>query len=171
MYARSKGSVAAPTAGLHFTEAILDVLRARGVGVAFITLHVGHATFQPIRVDEIEGHRMGIERYFIPDETKEKIQKAGGRVVAVGTTTVRALESAALAGFPSGFRETDLFITPGFEFRVVSRLLTNFHLPKSSLLVLVAAFAGRERVLAAYREAVSERYRFYSFGDAMLLDK
>ena len=169
VYARSTGSIAAPTAGLHFTEAIFDALRARAVGIAFVTLHVGHATFQPIRVDEIESHRMGIERYFIPDETKEKIQNAR-RVVAVGTTTVRALESAALAGFPSGWRETDLFITPGFEFRVVSRLLTNFHLPRSSLLLLVAAFGGRERVLAAYREAVNERYRFYSFGDAMLLD-
>jgi S-adenosylmethionine:tRNA ribosyltransferase-isomerase len=171
VFARSSGSIAAPTAGLHFTEATLGALREKGVEVAFLTLHVGHATFQPIRVEDIEGHRMGVERYFVPEETKEKICTPGRRVVAVGTTTVRALESAALAGFPSGWRETDLFITPGFEFRVVSRLLTNFHLPKSSLLVLVAAFAGRERVLEAYREAVRERYRFYSFGDAMLLDR
>lgn len=170
VYARSKGSIAAPTAGLHFTEAMFEALRQRGVEVAFITLHVGHATFEPIRVEEIEAHRMGFERYFIPEETKERIRTAERRVTAVGTTTVRALESAALAGFPSGWQETNLFIRPGFEFRVVSRLLTNFHLPKSSLLLLVSAFGGRERVLAAYREAVRERYRFYSFGDAMLLD-
>lgn len=169
IYARPKGSIAAPTAGLHFTEAMFEALRSRGVEVAFITLHVGHATFQPIREEEIERHRMGIERYLVPEETREKIR--GRRVVAVGTTTVRALESAALAGFPSGWQETDLFITPGFEFRVASTLLTNFHLPRSSLLVLVSAFGGRERVLEAYREAVKERYRFYSFGDAMLLDR
>jgi S-adenosylmethionine:tRNA ribosyltransferase-isomerase len=171
VYARSRGSIAAPTAGLHFTEDALDALRRRGIEIAFLTLHVGHATFQPIRVEEIEAHRMGVERYLIPGETKKKIRAATGRVIAVGTTTVRALESAALDDFPAGWRETDLFITPGFEFRVVSRLLTNFHLPKSSLLVLVSAFGGRERVLAAYREAVRERYRFYSFGDAMLLDR
>jgi S-adenosylmethionine:tRNA ribosyltransferase-isomerase len=171
VYARSRGSIAAPTAGLHFTEAALDALRRRGIEIAFLTLHVGHATFQPIRVEEIAAHRMGVERYLIPEETKKKIRAATGRVIAVGTTTVRALESAALDDFPAGWRETDLFITPGFEFRVVSRLLTNFHLPKSSLLVLVSAFGGRERVLAAYREAVRERYRFYSFGDAMLLDR
>jgi S-adenosylmethionine:tRNA ribosyltransferase-isomerase len=169
IYARPKGSIAAPTAGLHFTEAMFEALRERGVEVAFVTLHVGHATFQPIREEEIEAHRMGVERYLVPEETKEKIRGAGRRVVAVGTTTVRALESAALAGFLPGWQETDLFITPGFEFRVVSGLLTNFHLPKSSLLILVSAFGGRERVLEAYREAVKERYRFYSFGDAMLL--
>ncbi len=168
VYAHPTGSVAAPTAGLHFTEAMFEALRDRGVEVAFLTLHVGHATFQPIREEEIERHRMGVERYLVPEETKEKIRRAK-RVLAVGTTTVRALESAALAGFPSGFQETDLFITPGFEFRVVQGLLTNFHLPKSSLLILVSAFAGRERVLDAYREAVKERYRFYSFGDAMLV--
>ena len=169
IYARSSGSIAAPTAGLHFTEAMFEALRARGVDVGFVTLHVGHATFQPIREEEIDAHRMGVERYLVPEETREKI-RTGGRVVAVGTTTVRALESAALAGFPPGWQETDLFITPGFEFRVVSGLLTNFHLPKSSLLILVSALGGRERVLEAYREAVRERYRFYSFGDAMLLD-
>ena len=169
IYARPKGSIAAPTAGLHFTEAMFEALRERGVEVAFVTLHVGHATFQTIREGEIEAHRMGVERYVVPEETKEKIRGAGRRVVAVGTTTVRALESAALAGFPRSWQETDLFITPGFEFRVVSGLLTNFHLPKSALLILVSAFGGRERVLEAYREAVKERYRFYSFGDAMLL--
>jgi S-adenosylmethionine:tRNA ribosyltransferase-isomerase len=170
VYARSSGSIAAPTAGLHFTEATFEALRAKGVEVAFITLHVGHATFQPIRVEHVETHRMGIERFLVPDETREKIRRARN-VVAVGTTTVRALESASLENFRTGWRETGLFITEGFEFRVVSRLLTNFHLPKSSLLLLVAAFGGRERVLAAYREAVRERYRFYSFGDAMLLDR
>jgi S-adenosylmethionine:tRNA ribosyltransferase-isomerase len=168
VYARPSGSIAAPTAGLHFTEAMFQSLRDREIDVAFLTLHVGHATFQPIREEELETHRMGVERYVVPEETREKIREAR-RVVAVGTTTVRALESAALEGFPSGFQETDLFITPGFEFRVVQGLLTNFHLPKSSLLILVAAFAGRERVLEAYQEAVRERYRFYSFGDAMLV--
>ena len=169
IYARPSGSIAAPTAGLHFTEAMFEALRTRGVEVAFVTLHVGHATFQPIREEDIEAHRMGVERYVVPEETKEKMRVLERRVVAVGTTTVRALESAALAGFPPGWQETDLFITPGFQFRVVSGLLTNFHLPKSSLLILVSAFGGRERVLGAYREAVGERYRFYSFGDAMLL--
>ena len=172
VYARPSGSIAAPTAGLHFTEAMFEALRTRGVGVAFVTLHVGHATFQPIREEEIEEHRMGVERYLVPEETRERTaatRAAGRRVVAVGTTTVRALESAALAGFRPGWQETDLFITPGFRFRVVSGLLTNFHLPKSSLLILVSAFGGRERILEAYREAVKERYRFYSFGDAMLL--
>ena len=168
IYARPSGSIAAPTAGLHFIEAMFEALRARGIDVAFITLHVGHATFQPIREEEIEAHRMGVERYVVPEQTREKIRGAR-RVVAVGTTTVRALESAALAEFPQGWQETDLFITPGFQFRVVSGLLTNFHLPKSSLLILVSVFGGRERVLGAYRDAVRERYRFYSFGDAMLL--
>ncbi len=168
IYARPSGSIAAPTAGLHFTDAMFEALRTRGVEVAFVTLHVGHATFQPIREEEIETHRMGIERYVVPEETKKKIRTAE-RIVAVGTTTVRALESAFLAGFPPGWQETGLFITPGFEFRVVSGLLTNFHLPKSSLLILVSALAGREPLLEAYRVAVKERYRFYSFGDAMLL--
>ncbi|MGH9318802.1 MAG: tRNA preQ1(34) S-adenosylmethionine ribosyltransferase-isomerase QueA [Vicinamibacteria bacterium] len=168
IYARASGSIAAPTAGLHFTEPRFRALEERGVEVAFLTLHVGYATFQPIREEEIEAHRMGVERYLVPDETRERVQKAR-RVVAVGTTTVRALESAAREGFPSGWRETDLFITPGFEFRCVSGLLTNFHLPKSSLLILVSALGGRKAVLGAYREAVRERYRFYSFGDAMLV--
>ncbi|HLE71321.1 MAG TPA: tRNA preQ1(34) S-adenosylmethionine ribosyltransferase-isomerase QueA [Vicinamibacteria bacterium] len=168
IYARPSGSIAAPTAGLHFTDAMFEALQERGVDVAFVTLHVGHATFQPIREEKIEAHRMGVERYVVPEQTREKIRGAR-RVVAVGTTTVRALESAALADFPQGWQETDLFITPGFQFRVVSGLLTNFHLPKSSLLILVSVFGGRERVLGAYREAVRELYRFYSFGDAMLL--
>jgi S-adenosylmethionine:tRNA ribosyltransferase-isomerase len=172
VYARPRGSVAAPTAGLHFTDELFRALEARAVERAFVTLHVGYATFEPIREEEIENHRMGVERFLVPEETREKIRKAkerGARVVAVGTTTVRALESAAREGFPEGWRETDLFIQPGFEFQVVDALLTNFHLPRSSLLVLVSAFGGRERVLAAYREAVEKRYRFYSFGDAMLV--
>jgi S-adenosylmethionine:tRNA ribosyltransferase-isomerase len=172
IYARPIGSVAAPTAGLHFTDAVFRDLEARGIAIAVVTLHVGYATFEPVRTETLEEHRMGIEKYLVPEETRERIRatRAGGRlVVAVGTTTVRALESAARSGYPSGWQETDLFITPGFEFRCVSGLLTNFHLPKSSLLVLVAALGGREPVLRAYREAVELRYRFYSFGDAMLL--
>jgi S-adenosylmethionine:tRNA ribosyltransferase-isomerase len=172
IYARPTGSVAAPTAGLHFTDAVFRALEARGIGTAFVTLHVGYATFEPMRAETIEEHRMGIEKYLVPEETRERIlatQRSGRLVVAVGTTTVRALESSARARFPSGWQETDLFITPGFEFRCVSGLLTNFHLPKSTLLVLASALGGREQVLHAYREAVERRYRFYSFGDAMLL--
>jgi S-adenosylmethionine:tRNA ribosyltransferase-isomerase len=172
IYARPIGSVAAPTAGLHFTDAVFRALEARRIVTAFVTLHVGYATFEPMRAETIEEHRMGVEKYLVPEETRDRIlatRRSGRRVVAVGTTTVRALESAALAGFPSGWQETDLFITPGFEFRLVSGLLTNFHLPRSSLLVLVSAMGGREPVLRAYREAVERRYRFYSFGDAMLL--
>jgi S-adenosylmethionine:tRNA ribosyltransferase-isomerase len=172
VYARPKGSVAAPTAGLHFTEAVLRELDERGVSTAFLTLHVGYATFAPVRGDVIEEHVMGTERYLVPGETRERIRaarEAGKRVVAVGTTTVRALESAARDEPSSDFRETPLFITPGFEFRWVSGLLTNFHLPRTTLLLLVSALGGTENVLAAYREAVKERYRFYSFGDAMLL--
>jgi S-adenosylmethionine:tRNA ribosyltransferase-isomerase len=146
----------------------MRALEARGVGIAFLTLHVGYATFRPIRDEEIEAHRMEIERYLLPEETRERIRESR-RVIAVGTTTVRALESAALDAYPSGWQETDLFITPGFEFRCVSGLLTNFHLPRSTLLILVSSFAGREQVLRAYQEAVKERYRFYSYGDAMLL--
>jgi S-adenosylmethionine:tRNA ribosyltransferase-isomerase len=172
IYARPIGSVAAPTAGLHFTEGVFRALEARRVSTAFVTLHVGYATFEPMRAETIEGHRMGVERFLVPAETVHRIaatRKAGRLVVAVGTTTVRALESAAAAGFTPGWHETDLFITPGFAFRCVSGLLTNFHLPKSSLLVLVSALGGREQVIRAYREAVERRYRFYSFGDAMLL--
>jgi len=172
VYARERGSIAAPTAGLHFTEGVFRGLEARGLGVAHVTLHVGYATFEPVRAEDLSRHRMGVERYRIPGETAERIEAAraaGGRVVAIGTTTVRALESAALDGFAPGWRETALFITPGFRFRVVSGLLTNFHLPKSTLLVLVSALGGVENVRRAYGEAVVERYRFYSFGDAMLL--
>jgi S-adenosylmethionine:tRNA ribosyltransferase-isomerase len=175
VFARTRGSVAAPTAGLHFTPSILDALRARGIEHAEITLHVGYGTFQPVRVERIEEHRIDPERYMISDAAAATINRAldeRRRVVAVGTTTTRTLEAVAAqnAGrIVAGGGETGLFIYPGFTFRVLSGLLTNFHLPQSSLLMLVAAFAGRERVLEAYRAAVAERYRFYSYGDAMLI--
>jgi S-adenosylmethionine:tRNA ribosyltransferase-isomerase len=176
VYARSDGAVAAPTAGLHFDEALLASLAQRGVAFAYVTLHVGAGTFQPVRVKNLAKRRMHGERYAIPPETVAAIDEAkkrGGKVIAVGTTTVRCLEaSAAKRGVPTtGEAETDLFITPGFDFRVVDRLITNFHLPKSTLLVLVSALAGIEPVRRAYRHAIEERYRFYSYGDAMLLDK
>ena len=166
VYAASPGAVAAPTAGLHFDRVTLERIRARGARTAWLTLHVGFGTFQPVRVEKVETHRMHRERYSIPDETLQAL--AGRRVLAVGTTTLRALESAAATGLASG--ETDLFIYPGYEFQVVDRLLTNFHLPKSTLLMLVCAFAGRDTILAAYRHAVEQRYRFFSYGDAMLID-
>ncbi len=172
VYARRRGSVAAPTAGMHFTNEVLERLEGCGVGTCRMTLHVGYATFEPIRAQRIEEHRMGVERFEVPREIVERIgatQSSGGKVVAVGTTTVRALESAAGGGFPEGWSETDLFIKPGFHFRVVDALLTNFHLPKSTLLLLVAALGGEENVRHAYLEAVERRYRFYSFGDAMLV--
>jgi len=175
VYARDRGSVAAPTAGLHFTSEILDALADRGVERVAITLHVGYGTFQPIRVAQVESHTIAAERYSIGEaaaHTINRAKQAGRRIVAVGTTTTRALESAGRGG--SGVAavqsaSTDLFIYPGFDFQVVGALMTNFHLPRSSLLMLVSAFAGRERVLAAYREAVTQRYRFYSYGDAMLI--
>ena len=174
VYAREPGSVAAPTAGLHFTPALLERLRARGVGVAEVVLHVGPGTFRPVTAERVEDHRVAPEPYAIPPETALAIEEArrrGGRVIAVGTTTARTLEGAARATgtVAAGEGETDLVIVPGFTFRVVDALVTNFHLPRSSLLLLVAAFAGRERVLGAYAEAVREGYRFYSYGDAMLL--
>lgn len=168
VYARHRGSVAAPTAGLHFTDTVLDRLNRRGVRIAKLTLHVGYATFAPVRYEDLSEHRMGIERFELPRETVDAIRQSRS-VVAVGTTTVRALESAARVDFAPGWHETDLFITPGFEFRVVGGLVTNFHLPRSTLLMLVSALGGVDEVRAAYREAVRERYRFYSFGDAMLL--
>jgi S-adenosylmethionine:tRNA ribosyltransferase-isomerase len=176
VYARSSGAVAAPTAGLHFDEPLLAALAERGVEFAYVTLHVGAGTFQPVRVKNLAKHRMHGERYAIPPATAAAIgetRKRGGSIVAVGTTTVRCLEASAAAnGAPvASAAETDLFITPGFEFRVVDRLVTNFHLPKSTLLVLVSAFAGIEPIRRAYRHAIGERYRFYSYGDAMLLDK
>jgi S-adenosylmethionine:tRNA ribosyltransferase-isomerase len=175
VYARVPGAAAAPTAGLHFDQAILNRLREQGVALAFVTLHVGAGTFQPVRSTHIEEHIMHSERYAVPAETVAAIERArasGGRVVAVGTTSLRALESAARGGeLVAGSGETRLFVTPGYQFQVVQRLLTNFHLPGSTLLMLAAAFAGLDRVLGAYRHAVEQRYRFLSYGDAMLIDR
>ncbi|MQY52078.1 tRNA preQ1(34) S-adenosylmethionine ribosyltransferase-isomerase QueA [Rhodocyclus gracilis] len=176
VFARYPGAVAAPTAGLHFDEALLDELRARGIETAFLTLHVGAGTFQPVRVSQIAEHRMHRERFEIPAATIAAIaatRARGGRVIAVGTTSLRALEaSAAATGDPTaGLAETEIFITPGYRFRVVDRLLTNFHLPRSTLLMLVSAFAGLDTIRAAYRHAVEQRYRFFSYGDAMLLER
>lgn len=165
VFAREPGAVAAPTAGLHFTPALLDALRSKGVAVHTVTLHVGPGTFLPVRADDVSDHAMHAERFAVPPETAAAV--ASGRpVVAVGTTVVRALEAHARE---PGADRTDLFILPGFEFRVIDGLLTNFHLPESTLLMLVSAFAGRARILAAYRAAVEARMRFYSYGDAMLL--
>jgi S-adenosylmethionine:tRNA ribosyltransferase-isomerase len=178
VFAAHEGAIAAPTAGLHFTQGIFARLRAKGARISPITLHVGLATFQPLRVESVEDHKMLAETYSVPESTVAEIQRTraiGQSVVAVGTTVVRALESAAgLAAPPSppvapGTRATSLFIYPGFAFRVVDKLVTNFHLPKSTLLMLVSAFAGRDLVLSAYREAVRERYRFFSYGDVMLI--
>ena len=175
VFARVPGAVAAPTASLHFDEAVLGALDARGVARASLTLHVGAGTFQPVRTDTLAEHRMHSEWYELPEATVDAIARtrgAGGRVVAVGTTSLRALESAALGGaLQAGARETDIFITPGFEFRVVDLLLTNFHLPKSTLLMLVSALAGHERMHALYAHAIEQRYRFFSYGDAMLLQR
>jgi len=165
VYAASPGAVAAPTAGLHFDAALLKRVEQRGAQVVKLTLHVGFGTFQPLRTDVVEEHRMHHERFSIPPATIAAL--AGKRVLAVGTTSLRALESSALK--KDG--ETDLFIYPGFEFRVVNRLLTNFHLPKSTLLMLVCAFAGKENIFKAYRHAIEKRYRFFSYGDAMLIER
>jgi S-adenosylmethionine:tRNA ribosyltransferase-isomerase len=178
IFARERGAVAAPTASLHFDAALSAALQARGVERAFVTLHVAAGTFQPVRVDDLAAHRMHAERAVVSRAACEAVARArarGGRVVAIGTTVTRALESAALAA-PNGALapwsgETRLFITPGFRFQVSDMLLTNFHLPESTLLMLVCAFAGREAVLAAYRHAITERYRFFSYGDAMLLTR
>ena len=174
VYARERGSVAAP-AGLHFTHAILDTLTQQGIELTAITLHVGYGTFKPVRVQRVEDHSVDAERFTIEAPAAAAINRAlveRRRVVAVGTTTTRALEAAGRAGMGTLLPHTgltDLFIYPGFTFRIVSGLLTNFHLPRSSLLMLVAALAGRDQVLAAYHEAIGERYRFYSYGDAMLV--
>jgi S-adenosylmethionine:tRNA ribosyltransferase-isomerase len=165
VFARERGAVAAPTAGLHFTPALIEALGARGIAVARITLHVGPGTFLPVRARRVEDHRMHSERYFVPEDTASAIARAE-RVVAVGTTALRTLEAS---GGRPGPGATDLFVTPGYEFRVVDALFTNFHLPKSTLLMLVAAFSGLERIKAAYREAIAQRYRFFSYGDAMLI--
>ncbi|WP_127998540.1 tRNA preQ1(34) S-adenosylmethionine ribosyltransferase-isomerase QueA [Piscinibacter defluvii] len=175
VFAARPGAVAAPTAALHFDAALLAALAGRGIGRANVTLHVGAGTFQPVRSETIAEHRMHSEWYEVGTATVEAIERtraAGGRIVAVGTTTLRALESAALSGtLAPGSRETDIFITPGFRFRVVDRLVTNFHLPRSTLLMLVSAFAGHARMRALYAHAVRERYRFFSYGDAMLLSR
>ncbi len=174
VYAREPGAVAAPTAGLHFDAELLAECRAAGIEAAQVTLHVGAGTFQTVRVPDVREHRMHAERVEVPAATCDAVQACrarGGRVVAVGTTAVRALESAAGPGGPAPHSgDTRLFITPGFRFRVVDRLVTNFHLPESTLLMLVCAFGGREAVLRAYRHAVRERYRFFSYGDAMLVE-
>jgi S-adenosylmethionine:tRNA ribosyltransferase-isomerase len=167
VYAATPGAVAAPTAGLHFDRPLLASIEQRGARVVNVTLHVGAGTFQPVRSERVDEHRMHRERYAIPPETMAAI--SGRRVLAVGTTSLRALESAARGGSLQG--ETDLFIYPGFEFRVVNRLLTNFHLPKSTLLMLVAAFAGKDNIFKAYAHAIAKRYRFFSYGDAMLIER
>ena len=175
VFAREPGAVAAPTAALHFDEALLARLAERGIGTAHVTLHVGAGTFQPVRVESLAEHKMHSEWFQVTPETVDAIARcraAGGKVTAVGTTTLRALESAALGGgLKAGARETDIFITPGFDFQVVDRLVTNFHLPKSTLMMLVSAFAGYEPVMALYRHAIAQRYRFFSYGDAMLLER
>lgn len=166
VYAKEIGSVAAPTAGFHFTPELIETLKARGIRFAMVTLHVGLGTFRPIKVETLDAHEMHEEWVDVPDETLaaiEETKRRGGRVIAVGTTTVRALESGVRRGF------TNMFITPGYQFKIVDALITNFHLPKSTLLVLLSAFAGRDLVLKAYSEAIENGYRFYSFGDAMFI--
>jgi len=175
VYANEPGAVAAPTAGLHFDAAMLAALHDKGVRTAQVTLHVGAGTFQPVRVDHLAEHRMHSERYTIPQATVDAIRATwarDGRVVAVGTTSLRALEAAAQSGeIAAGSNETDIFITPGYRFQVVDALITNFHLPRSTLLMLVSAFSGLATIRAAYVHAIKERYRFFSYGDAMLLEK
>jgi S-adenosylmethionine:tRNA ribosyltransferase-isomerase len=170
VFAKHPGAVAAPTAALHFDEAVLAQLEARGVRCASITLHVGAGTFQPVKAQNISDHVMHFERFEVPDATHQAIvdcKSRGGRVVAVGTTTVRALESRAKFG--DTCNDTNIFITPGFDFKVVDLLLTNFHLPKSTLMMLVSAFSGYEHIMALYQHAIAQQYRFFSYGDSMLL--
>ena len=175
VYARAHGAVAAPTAGLHFDKAMLDALHKKGVTLAYVTLHVGAGTFQPVRVQDLAQHDMHGEWYEVPQATVGAVRAArakGGRVLAVGTTTLRALESAAGGGeLAPGRGETRLFVLPGYRFRVVERLLTNFHLPRSTLLMLVSAFGGMDNMRRAYRHAIAQGYRFYSYGDAMLIER
>ena len=175
VYAKHAGAVAAPTAGLHFDDAMLSELQAKGVNIAYVTLHVGAGTFQPVRVDNIEDHKMHSEIYHISPETVAMIKATkanGGKIIAVGTTSLRALESAAQHGdLKSGQGETNIFITPGFKFKIIDKLITNFHLPKSTLLMLVSALAGFEPIKNDYTHAVTQQYRFFSYGDAMLLEK
>lgn len=175
VYAQHPGAVAAPTAGLHFDEALFEQIRQKGVAIGFVTLHVGAGTFQPVRVEDIAAHKMHSERVEVSEALCQQVretQARGGRVIAVGTTSVRCLETAAAAGELQPYSgETDIFITPGYQFRVVDSLLTNFHLPESTLMMLVCAFGGYEAVMAAYRHAVTQRYRFFSYGDAMLINQ
>ncbi|HSM98861.1 MAG TPA: tRNA preQ1(34) S-adenosylmethionine ribosyltransferase-isomerase QueA [Gallionella sp.] len=175
VFASVAGAVAAPTAGLHFDEAMLQALRDKGVQIAYVTLHVGAGTFQPVRAEHIHEHAMHSERYEIPQATVDaiaQVRATGGRVIAAGTTSLRALESAAADGeLLAGWNETNIFIVPGYRFKVVDVLLTNFHLPRSTLLMLVCAFGGMEEMLAAYRHAVEKEYRFFSYGDAMLIER
>jgi len=177
IYAKEKGAVAAPTAGLHFDEAMLLKLREMGIIIAYVTLHVGAGTFQPVKVDNINDHKMHREVYYVPEKTVEDIRLAkslGGRVLAVGTTSLRALEAAAKAGngkLIPGYGDTDIFITPGYRLNVVDRLLTNFHFPCSTLMMLVSAFGGSENICQAYQHAIDKSYRFLSYGDAMLIEK
>jgi S-adenosylmethionine:tRNA ribosyltransferase-isomerase len=173
VYARKAGAVAAPTAGLHFDEALLEQIAARGIRSARVTLHVGAGTFQPVRVDDITQHRMHAEYIEVSESVCDAVRdtrERGGRVVAVGTTSVRSLESASRNGTIAPFRgDSDIFIYPGYRFRSVDAMITNFHLPESTLLMLVSAFAGREPIMKAYQEAIRERYRFFSYGDAMFI--
>lgn len=173
VFARAAGAVAAPTAGLHFDQAMMEKLKAKGVQSAFVTLHVGSGTFQPVRVENLSEHLMHKEYFVVLPETVAAVQQArarGGRVIAIGTTAVRALESASKSGLlEAGFGDTDLFITPGYQFRSVDAMLTNFHLPESTLLMLVSAFAGYEHIMNAYSHAIDQSYRFFSYGDAMFL--
>ncbi len=175
VYAKHQGAVAAPTAGLHFTNELLTQLRQKGVRFAEVTLHVGAGTFQPVRVENIEEHKMHSEWFHIPPETVDLIQqaqKSGNKIWSVGTTSLRAIESAARSGtLTAGTGDTDIFITPGFQFRVIDRLITNFHLPKSTLLMLVSAFAGKAHIDAVYQHAIAQQYRFFSYGDAMILGR
>lgn len=175
VYSKEVGSAAAPTAGLHFTNELLDALKAKGVHIAFITLHVGLGTFRPVSAERIEEHEMHAEFYEMNEETAEelnRVRKEGGRIISVGTTSTRTLETIASAydgEFKASSGWTSIFIYPGYTFKAIDGMITNFHLPKSSLIMLVSALAGREHVLKAYNEAVKEEYRFFSFGDAMLI--
>ncbi len=180
VYAAEEGSVAAPTAGLHFTPEILEKARQKGVKLAYVTLHVGIGTFRPVKVENIEEHKMHFEEYHVDEETAKLVnetKKAGGRIVSVGTTSTRTLESAAVLNEATGEYEvkagggsTGIFIYPGYEFKIIDSLITNFHLPKSTLVMLVSALYSREGILKAYETAVSEKYRFFSYGDAMLIE-
>jgi S-adenosylmethionine:tRNA ribosyltransferase-isomerase len=174
VYAACAGSVAAPTAGLHFSAELLKQIQAKGIEVAYVTLHVGSGTFKPVKHEDISQHKMHSEAYQISQEAVDKIlatQKLGGKIIAVGTTSLRTLETVAERGLFAHTGETDIFITPGFRFKLVDKLITNFHLPKSTLLMLVSAFSGKDTIVQAYQHAIANRYRFFSYGDAMLLSK